>query len=541
MSKILRQKTLALRVVQVLQSRGYTAYFAGGCVRDRLMGRIPRDYDVATSARPEEVEALFPRTVPIGKAFGVVAVVDGKQTVEVATFRSERGTVDGRHPESVTFCAAEEDALRRDFTINGMFYDPVENQLHDYVNGQRDLEKRIIAAIGDPFERFEEDHLRMLRAVRFAHTLGFTLDERSANAIRSMAHPITRISAERIEMELTRTLIESRRPGDALRHLHELGLLDPVLPEITPMIGQEQPARFHPEGDVFEHTVLMLNLMNEQAGMPAPQSTPDAKHVGQASLPAHPEEVLAENPFRSVEQSESLHTKRRRLPHWIQDHRIYFVTFRRADSIAQEKLNQWKEELENWQKNQPAPDSDKMQSELARRYRRRQQEWLDQGHGDCLLGNPKAADIVEEALLHFDAKRYRLGQYVIMPNHVHLIVLPLGKYHLSDIMHSWKSFSAQKINKLTARKGTLWPDESFDHIIQNEYHLEKFSTYIRRNPDKARLQPNCYRLGKGSLNIANQDEQAGMPATQSTPDAQHAGQGSLPARKNHAYTARELA
>lgn len=263
MSKILQQKACALEVVKRLQNEGYIALFAGGCVRDELLGREPKDYDVATDAFPEEVEALFPKTLPIGKAFGVIAVIDGKEMIEVATFREETGTLDGRHPETIQFSAAEEDARRRDFTINGMFYDPVKKELHDYVHGRRDLKNRMITAIGNPEERFREDHLRMLRAVRFTHTLGFTLDPATAAAIRSMACLVEKISAERIEAELTRTLTESAKPGDALRHLHELGLLNYILPELLPMVGQEQPPQFHPEGDVFEHTCMMLNLMNE--------------------------------------------------------------------------------------------------------------------------------------------------------------------------------------------------------------------------------------------------------------------------------------
>jgi len=279
MSKIIQQRDAALKVVKKLQSAGFLAFFAGGCVRDKLLGRKPKDYDVATDAIPEEVEDLFPRTIPIGKAFGVVAVVDGKEMVEVATFREEVGTLDGRHPETIMFSAAKEDALRRDFTINGMFYDPFAEQLHDYVNGQRDLEKRIITAIGNPVERFKEDHLRMLRAIRFAHNLGFALDPKTEEAIRAMAHLITNISAERIEMEVTRILTESPKPGDALQQLYDIGLLEHILPEILPLAGQEQPPQFHPEGDVFEHTVLMLNLMNEHVGHPAG-----------AGLPAHPVE-----------------------------------------------------------------------------------------------------------------------------------------------------------------------------------------------------------------------------------------------------------
>ncbi len=261
MNRIVQQKETALNVVRTLQSAGHTAYFAGGCVRDELLGRTPKDYDVATDALPDQVEALFPKTIPIGKAFGVIAVVEGKETVEVATFRKDIGIQNGRHPEAVHFCAAREDALRRDFSINGMFYDPVAKQFHDHVHGRRDLDRKLVAAIGNPQERFAEDHLRMLRAIRFAHTLDFALDPSTETAVRKMAPLVRKISAERIEAELTRTLTESPKPGDALRHLHETGLLEQILPEIIPMAGQEQPPQFHPEGDVFEHTVLMLNLM----------------------------------------------------------------------------------------------------------------------------------------------------------------------------------------------------------------------------------------------------------------------------------------
>ena len=263
MDKIASQKEKALKIIQTLQNKGYIALFAGGCVRDELLGREPKDFDVATDAYPEEVEELFPKTLPIGKAFGVIAVIEGGDLVEVATFREEVGTLDGRHPETIMFSAAKEDALRRDFTINGMFYDPVKEQLHDYVHGKRDLKSRIITAIGNPEERFQEDHLRMFRAVRFAHNLDFALDPKTEEAIQKMAHLIEKISAERIEAELTRMLTDSAKPGDALKHLHKLGLLKFILPELVPMVGQEQPPQFHPEGDVFEHTCMMLDLMNE--------------------------------------------------------------------------------------------------------------------------------------------------------------------------------------------------------------------------------------------------------------------------------------
>ncbi len=274
MSCIVTPKAAALHIVRTLQENGYEAVFAGGCVRDELLGRTPKDYDVATSARPDAVESLFPKTIAIGKAFGVIAVINGRETVEVATFRKDAGQTDGRHPESVHFCAAREDARRRDFTINGMFYDPVSETLHDYVGGRRDLDARRIVAIGNPVERFREDHLRMLRAIRFTHTLNFTLDAETDAAIHALAPLIKKISAERIESELSRTLTGSPGAGDALRHLYRCGLLEQILPEMIPMVGQEQPPQFHPEGDVFEHTVLMLNLMlnlmqSEAAAKPA--------------------------------------------------------------------------------------------------------------------------------------------------------------------------------------------------------------------------------------------------------------------------------
>ncbi|MEI6891328.1 MAG: CCA tRNA nucleotidyltransferase [Pontiella sp.] len=269
MDKIGSQKKTALKIIKMLQQQGHTALFAGGCVRDELLGREPKDYDIATDAYPEEVEALFPKTLPIGKAFGVIAVIDGKNMVEVATFREEAGSLDGRHPETILFSAAKEDARRRDFTVNGMFYDPTQKQLFDYVNGQHDLKDRIITAIGNPRERFQEDHLRMMRAVRFVHNLNFTLDPATEHAIREMAALIQKISAERIEAEFTRLLTDSAKPGDALKHLHELGLMQYILPELVPMVGQEQPPQFHPEGDVFEHTCMMLNLMKEKNNRPA--------------------------------------------------------------------------------------------------------------------------------------------------------------------------------------------------------------------------------------------------------------------------------
>lgn len=256
---------IAFEILSKIREAGFTAVLAGGSVRDRLLGRNAKDYDIATDALPEQIEALFPKTVAVGKAFGVIVVVQDGVETEVTTFRTDGGYQDGRRPDHIEFCGAEEDALRRDFTVNGMFYDPVDNKVIDYVGGKKDLQKKVIRAIGDPDRRFAEDHLRMLRAVRFAYTLDFSIDPATRDAIRRHADDLRKISIERIENEFSRTLVESRKPGNAVRELVELGLMKHIVPEVLPMIGQEQPPQFHPEGDVFEHTCLMLNLMKNKS------------------------------------------------------------------------------------------------------------------------------------------------------------------------------------------------------------------------------------------------------------------------------------
>jgi poly(A) polymerase len=253
-------RRVAYDVVDRLQRAGFEAFWVGGCVRDMLLGKDPEDYDVATSARPEQVELLFPRTVAVGRSFGVVRVIEGPWTVEVATFRAEAGYEDGRHPSEVRFADARADALRRDFTINGLFYDPIRGELHDWVGGRRDLEARLIRTIGEPEQRFAEDHLRMLRAVRFAAQLGFEIEERTLAAIRAQAPLLGRISAERIRDELLK-LFEPPHAARGLRLLRESGLLAVVLPEIAAFEGCEQSPEHHPEGTVWEHVVRMLELM----------------------------------------------------------------------------------------------------------------------------------------------------------------------------------------------------------------------------------------------------------------------------------------
>lgn len=251
-----------LEILRTLRAHGHEALLVGGCVRDLLLGREPKDWDVATDALPDRIEALFPKTVAVGKAFGIIAVVaaDGT-TVEVATYRADSPYADGRHPDAVVFTDARADALRRDFTINALFLDPANGEIRDFVGGRADLEARLVRAIGDPAARFAEDHLRLLRAVRFAATLGFAIEPATFAAIQTLAPRIRRISAERIRDELFRLLAEAPKAGAALQLLRDAGLLKEILPEIDAMVGVEQPPEFHPEGDVFTHTKLMLDAL----------------------------------------------------------------------------------------------------------------------------------------------------------------------------------------------------------------------------------------------------------------------------------------
>jgi len=268
-------KNFSTSIVQTLRQRGFLAYLVGGCVRDLLLGREPKDYDVATSATPEQVMGIFPETYAVGVQFGVVLVpvpegdiasnvcTDSKsRAVEVATFRSDLGYSDGRHPDEVRFSSdPREDVARRDFTINGMLLDPLGAQMPgdvlDFVGGRADLEAGIIRTIGDPRQRFGEDKLRMLRAVRFAARFQYTIDPATFAAMQELAPEIEVVSRERVRDELTRMLTEGRGRR-AFLLLDESGLLKHVLPEISAMKGVAQPAEFHPEGDVFVHTLLLL-------------------------------------------------------------------------------------------------------------------------------------------------------------------------------------------------------------------------------------------------------------------------------------------
>lgn len=258
------RRQFAVSVVQQLVDAGFTAVWAGGCVRDELLGRIPKDYDVATSATPDQVIQLFGkrRTVPVGASFGVIMVLGPSKAcgqIEVATFRSDGEYLDGRRPESIQFCSPEEDALRRDFTINGMFFDPLTQQLLDYVEGQNDLQRHVIRAIGDAEARFEEDKLRMLRAIRFTATFHFDLDQQTAVAIHRFRDQIQQVSVERIAAEMRRMMSHPSR-ATAIKLLQETGLLSAICPFLNPDTNVEAIHRImeHLKEEAFEPSFAAL-------------------------------------------------------------------------------------------------------------------------------------------------------------------------------------------------------------------------------------------------------------------------------------------
>ena len=265
-------RDFATSIVRTLRERGFQAFLVGGCVRDLLLGREPKDYDVATDATPRQVMAIFPETYAVGAQFGVVLVpapdveqqeaesegASKSNAVEVATFRSDIGYSDGRHPDEVRFSKdPQEDVQRRDFTINGMLLDPLNGEVLDFVGGRKDLKSGIIRTIGDPQKRFGEDKLRMLRAIRFAARFDYQIDAATFSAIQYLAEQIRAVSRERVRDELTRMLTEGHG-RQAFLLLDQSGLLQQVLPEISAMKGVDQPQEFHPEGDVFVHTLLLL-------------------------------------------------------------------------------------------------------------------------------------------------------------------------------------------------------------------------------------------------------------------------------------------
>ncbi len=315
----------AEKIVKVLRDSGHEAYFAGGCVRDMVMKVEPDDYDIATSAVPEEVIRLFRKTLKVGARFGVVIVLlDGHQ-FEVATFRTESSYSDGRRPDSVQFSTPEEDVTRRDFTINGLLYDPSKKEVLDYIGGRDDIKRRIVRTIGDPVERFSEDRLRMLRAVRFASRLGFEIDPATFEAIKEMAAGVVEVSMERICVEITK-MFTSENADIALQLMHDSGLLGYVLPEVESMIGIEQPDEFHPEGDVFEHTKGIMGMLKEPSDVLAfaallhDAGKPQTFKVSDRIRFHNHDSVGAEIADRILHRLKFSNEKRRKIVDMIQNH-----------------------------------------------------------------------------------------------------------------------------------------------------------------------------------------------------------------------------
>lgn len=253
----------ATSIVRRLQKAGHTAYFAGGCVRDELLGRVPKDYDIATGATPDQVQDLFQRVTDLqGKSFGVLRVMIDDLAFEVATFRHDGTYTDGRRPESVTFATPEDDAQRRDFTVNGLFLDPISEKIIDFVGGQADLKAGLLRAIGDAEKRFREDHLRLFRAIRFAANLGFQIDPPTWESVCRLAPLGKELAPERVRDELIRSFT-GPHPQRAFDLLVDSGLMRLWIPEIEEMKGVEQPPQFHPEGDVFTHVRMMVGMLKD--------------------------------------------------------------------------------------------------------------------------------------------------------------------------------------------------------------------------------------------------------------------------------------
>lgn len=331
-----KQRRFAVDVVRRLRGQSFEALLAGGCVRDQLMGQVPKDYDVATSATPDEIRQLFghKRTLSIGAAFGVVVVLGGKLAgqVEVVTFRRDLGYSDGRHPDAVAFGTSEEDAARRDFTINGLFYDPLEDHLIDYVGGRDDLDRRLIRAIGDPRERFAEDKLRMLRAVRFAATFDFRIDETTAQAVRELADQVTVVSAERIAQEMRLLLTHANR-AEGVRLLHETDLVTPLLPEVALLVGLRLEGRAG-AADLWQHTLSVLGLLRDpsfplalaallhETGRAAVQESVDAATGDQGPAPW---EAASQQIAHAVGRRWRLSSKEAERAKWLVGHQSSFT------------------------------------------------------------------------------------------------------------------------------------------------------------------------------------------------------------------------
>jgi len=254
----------ALAILKTLHDQGHEAYFAGGAVRDLLLEKSISEIDIATSASPQEIEQLFPKTIPVGKQFGVIVVMQDTNNFEVTTFRKEADYVDGRHPTQVSFTDARHDVERRDFTVNALFFNPFTEEVIDYIKGREDLERKLIRTVGPPRSRFQEDKLRLLRALRFACQLDFEIEQETYQQLKEHASQLTQVSWERIRDEVLK-ILTGPDPSRGLKLMSDSGILEVILPEIAAMHGVQQPPEFHPEGDVFVHTCLMFELSQERS------------------------------------------------------------------------------------------------------------------------------------------------------------------------------------------------------------------------------------------------------------------------------------
>ncbi len=259
-------KQSSIEIIETLQKAGFTAYLAGGCVRDMLLGKIPEDFDIATSAKPEEIDNLLEKTYPIGKEFGVILTEKNGHHFEIASFRQEGEYIDGRRPSKIDFCTAKEDASRRDFTINGIFYDPINDEIHDFVNGQKDLKEKLINFIGDAEKRINEDHLRIIRAIRFKNTLEFQYEPKTYNAIKKFAKLSSKVSGEKLRDELNK-MIMSKNFIHAVNDMQNTGILKEILPEIEELKGVSQPIQYHKEGDVWTHSLKTYEALKEKSSL----------------------------------------------------------------------------------------------------------------------------------------------------------------------------------------------------------------------------------------------------------------------------------
>jgi poly(A) polymerase len=320
-----RRRDFAAEVVARLQAAGFQALWAGGCVRDLLLGLTPTDYDVATNATPEQVMGLFRRTVPVGVSFGVVKVLGPKQAgeVEVATFRSDGAYIDGRRPEGVVFGSAEVDASRRDFTINGMFLDPLTHQVIDYVNGRVDLQNRTLRAIGDAAARFQEDKLRLLRAVRFAARFGMDIEPATLSALVAMADQVVVVAVERITQELRKMLVDRHR-ARAFDLALETGLLAKILPPLARLKGIPGDGLGHPPPDLWEHTLLILDHLPEEPSVPLAFAAL-LHHVGRGAAGVGLDRALGNQIVDKLGRSLRLSNPERERTCWLVEHQRALV------------------------------------------------------------------------------------------------------------------------------------------------------------------------------------------------------------------------